>query len=256
MDSYIEILKNILKNNIDGFYDDIIKNLLFKIFDDYYSNRDKMKYNIDNIFKKYNINMYNLLKMKHILTTSDKLIFKRHKYDKREYIIFLLKKNNFILNKNETYKSIIDEILKNDVDCYTKFIKDYCHNRILNEKPELKKLKMIIIVIFVKMKNPYFFKNPYKCKNLYIVYIMSSKKITKLNEYFYMNPEGDVLKYKKYRIINGCKKLSSYNYSGKKENLYCNDHKLKKMVNFRKGYSYCEKHNTPYLKFCKECEKF
>ena len=25
MDSYIEILKNILKNNIDGFYDDIIK---------------------------------------------------------------------------------------------------------------------------------------------------------------------------------------------------------------------------------------
>ena len=52
MDSYIEILKNILKDNIDGFYDDIIKNLLFKIFDDYYSNRDKMRYNIDNLFKK------------------------------------------------------------------------------------------------------------------------------------------------------------------------------------------------------------
>ena len=92
MDNYIEILKNVLKNNIDGFYDDIIKNLLFKIFDDYYSNRDKIKYNIDNVFKKYNINMFNLLKMKHILTTSDKLIFKRHKYDKREYIIFLFKR--------------------------------------------------------------------------------------------------------------------------------------------------------------------
>ena len=141
MDNYIEILKNILKNNIDGFYDDIIKNLLFKIFDDYYSNRDKMKYNIDNVFKKYNINMYNLLKMKHILTTSDKLIFKKHKYDKREYIIFLLKKNNFILNINETYKSIIDEILKNDIDFYTKFIKDYCHNRILNEKSQSKKVE-------------------------------------------------------------------------------------------------------------------
>ena len=84
--------------------------------------------------------MYNLLKMKHILTTSDKLIFKKHKYDKTEYIMFLLKKNNFILNKDETYKSIIDEILKNDIDCYTKFIKDYCHNRILNEKVEDKKL--------------------------------------------------------------------------------------------------------------------
>ena len=92
MDSYIEILKNILKNNIDGFYDDIIKNLLFKIFDDYYSNRDKIKYNIDNVFKKYNINMYNLLKKKYILTTSDKLIFKKHIYDKREHKLFLLKK--------------------------------------------------------------------------------------------------------------------------------------------------------------------
>ena len=43
------------------------------------------------------------------------------------------------------------------------------------------------------------------------------KKIQKLNEYFYMTPEGDILKYKKYCIINNCKKLSSYNYSGKKK---------------------------------------
>ena len=71
-----------------------------------------------------------------------------------------------------------------------------------------------------------------------------------------MTPEGEILKYKKYCIINNCKKLSSYNYSGKKEILYCNDHKLDKMVNIRKGYSFCEKHNIPYLKFCKECEKF
>ena len=35
---------------------------------------------------------------------------------------------------------------------------------------------------------------------------MSNKKITKLNEYFYMTPEGEVLKYKKYCIINDCKK--------------------------------------------------
>ena len=82
--------------------------------------------------------MYNLLSMKHVLTTSDKLIFKKQKYDKREYIILLLKKNNSILNKDETYKSIIDEILKNDINCYAKFIKDYCCNRILNEKPEFK----------------------------------------------------------------------------------------------------------------------
>ena len=126
MDTYIEILKIILKN-FDGQCDDIIKNILIKIFDIYYLDRDIQKYNIDNVFKKYNMNMYNLLERKYILTKSKKLIFKKHKYDKREYIIFLLKKNNFVLNENETYKSIVDEILKNDIKCYTKFIKNYCN---------------------------------------------------------------------------------------------------------------------------------
>ena len=41
------------------------------------------------------------------------------------------------------------------------------------------------------------------------VKVCNSKKITKLNQYFYMTPEGDVLKYKKYCIIQSCKKLSS-----------------------------------------------
>ena len=50
--------------------------------------------------------------------------------------------------------------------------------------------------------------------------------------------------------------MSSYNYSGKKEILYCNEHKLDKMVNIRKGYKYCDKHDISYLKYCKECEKF
>ena len=27
------------------------------------------------------------------------------------------------------------------------------------------------------------------------------------------------------------------------------------MVNIRKGYSFCEKHNISYLKFCKNCEQ-
>ena len=127
MKDYIEILKIMLKNNTNK-YDEMIKNLLFNIFDDYYSNRDKMEYNIDNIFKKYNISMYNLLKKKYILTKSNKLLYKKHKYDKREYIIFLLKKNNFVLNENETYKSIVDELLKNNISCYTKYISNYCSN--------------------------------------------------------------------------------------------------------------------------------
>ena len=48
---------------------------------------------------------------------------------------------------------------------------------------------------------------------------MGSRKITKLNEYFYVTEGGEILKYKKYCIINNCKRLSSYNYSGKKNSI-------------------------------------
>ena len=129
MDTYIEILKIMLKNNTNE-YDDIIKNILIKIFDIYYLDRDIQIYNIDNVFKKYNTTMYNLLKEKYILTKSKKLIFKKHKYDKREYIMFLLKKNNINLNEDETYKSIVDEILKNNINCYAKYINNYCSNHL------------------------------------------------------------------------------------------------------------------------------
>ena len=134
--NYIDVLRNILKNfsNTDEF-EDIIKFILIKLFDTYYLERDIQLYNIDNVFKKYNMTMYNLLSKKHVLTKSIKLIFIKHKYNKKEYIINLLKKNkNFILKDNETCKSIGDEILKSDIDCYTKYVNDFCHNRVLNKK--------------------------------------------------------------------------------------------------------------------------
>ena len=87
------------------------------------------------------------------------------------------------------------------------------------------------------------------------VKICNNKKIIKLNNYFYMTPEGDVLKYKKYCIIHSSKKLASFNYHNEKIFLYCSEHKLDNMINIRKGYILCEEHNIPYLKFCKECEK-
>ena len=59
MDTYIEVLKIILKN--DENFEDMMKNILIKIFDVYFLERDIQKYNIDNVFKKYNMNMYNLL---------------------------------------------------------------------------------------------------------------------------------------------------------------------------------------------------
>ena len=127
-------------------FDDIIKNILIKIFGIYYLERDIQLYNIDNAFKKYNINMYNLLSRRYLLTKSKKLIFIKHKYYKKEYIINLLKKNkNLILEDNESYKSIVDEILKSDIDCYTKCINEFCSNRLLTKK---RKLSVVIIPLF------------------------------------------------------------------------------------------------------------
>ena len=86
---------------------------------------------------------------------------------------------------------------------------------------------------------------------------ISSKKFMKINEYFYMTPEGDILKYKKYCIVGDCKKLASFNYHNEKIFLYCNEHKLDNMINIRRGSVLCKEHNISYSKdsFCKECEK-
>ena len=193
MDTYMDILKIILKNDNNEEFDDFIKNVLIKIFDICYLDRDIQKYNIDNVFKKYNVNMYNLLKRKYILSKSKKLIFKKHKYNKRECIMFLLKKNNIDLNEDDNYKSIVDEILKYDIKCYTKYINNYCRDRVLNIKPQSKIFfhppcyNKVINDNYCDIhqdKKSVIFKNPYKNKNQYIAYIMSSKKITKLNEFF------------------------------------------------------------------------
>ena len=94
--NYIDVIRHILKNFDDNEFDDIIKNILIKIFDIYYLERNIQLHNIDNVFKKYNINMYNLLSRRYALTKSKKLIFIKHKYDKKEYIINLLKKTKIL----------------------------------------------------------------------------------------------------------------------------------------------------------------
>ena len=84
-----------------------------------------------------------------------------------------------------------------------------------------------------------------------------NNKTTKLNNYFYKNCKGDFLKYKKYCIINDCKKLASFNYHNEKIFLYCNEHKMDNMINIKKGNVLCKEHNISYSKdsFCKQCEK-
>ena len=97
--NYINVLRHILNNFDDNEFDHIIKNILIKIFDIYYLERDIQLYNIDNLFKKYNIDMYNLLSRIYALTKSKILIFIKHKYDKKEYIINLFKKIKILFYK-------------------------------------------------------------------------------------------------------------------------------------------------------------
>ena len=78
--------------------------------------------------------MYNLLSRKYVMTKSKRLMFIKHKYNKKENIIKLLKENNNVLNDSATYTSIANEILKNDIDCYTKYVNNFCKNRIINKK--------------------------------------------------------------------------------------------------------------------------
>ena len=134
MKDYIEILKIMLKNfNNDEDFILIIKIILIKIFDMYYLERNNQIYNLDNLFKKYNINLYNLIKQKYILTESKKLIFKKHKYNKKEYVIKLLKDNNIVLNKNETYSNIANEILKKENIKLVSYVYNFVKNRTENE---------------------------------------------------------------------------------------------------------------------------
>ena len=72
--NYVDVLRNILKNFSDtDEFDDIIKYISIEIFDIYNLERDIQLCNIDNVFKKYNMNMYNLLSKKYVLTKPKKL---------------------------------------------------------------------------------------------------------------------------------------------------------------------------------------
>ena len=56
----------------------------------------------------------------------------------------------------------------------------------------------------------------------------------KLNRYFYMDSNQNILKYKKYCIISDCEKNASFNYKNEKDAIYCNTHKLEGMINVKK----------------------
>ena len=125
--------------NFDEF-DDIIIRILLKVFGEYYVNRFEKVYNIDNLFKKYDLHRYQLLKKKYNVTQNDKLIFRFRKYKKEEYIIKLLKQNiHVFLEQGETYKSVAQKILKiPNIQCYAKFINEKYKSKYSLDTPNYK----------------------------------------------------------------------------------------------------------------------
>ena len=74
------------------------------------------------------------------------------------------------------------------------------------------------------------------------------ENVYKLNKYFYMDSNQNILKYKKYRIMSNCEKNAPFNYKDLKDPIYCNIHKLENMTNVKK--SDVDKYN------CLLCDKY
>ena len=118
MENYIDLLRNIVKNfRYSNEFDDIIKRILNKIFNNYYVNREKYIYNIDNLYKKYDISKYNFIKKKYGISKKEDFI---DLIDIKHYIIKLLKENNI----KENYEMIANEILKNNIKNYKEYVKE------------------------------------------------------------------------------------------------------------------------------------
>ena len=122
--NFIDLLRNILKNFDNNEFDSIIKKILSKIFDEDYININDKIYCIDNLYKKYYIIRYNRIKKKYGIVKNCKVIFRFNRYSKKSYITKLLKDDfHVILDENETYKSVADDILNVDnIKNYKRYI--------------------------------------------------------------------------------------------------------------------------------------
>ena len=87
MNSYIDLLRNILKNFDNKEFDDVINKILNKIFDDYYINRNKYIWCIDNLYKKYDESRYNYIKKKYGVVKNCKSIYRFNRYFKKAILL-------------------------------------------------------------------------------------------------------------------------------------------------------------------------
>ena len=130
MENYINIIRCILKHfNIrkNNEFDNIIKYVIKKIFDEYYNNRYKSKYCIDNLIRRYNIRYFDLQR-KFGTVKTNKMIYRFNRYSKRNYIKKLLRNHEyFYLDEyyDEDINKVADNILQmHNIKNYKKYIED------------------------------------------------------------------------------------------------------------------------------------
>ena len=76
MNNYIDLLRNILKNFDNNEFDNVIKKILSTLFDDYYMNRNKYIWRIDNLYKKIYVDSYNFIKKKYGIIKNENLVLR------------------------------------------------------------------------------------------------------------------------------------------------------------------------------------
>ena len=110
---------NIRKNNE---FDNIMKSIINKIFDEYYNNSDKSVYCTDNLIRRYSMRYFDL-QAKYGTVKSTKMIYRFNRYSKRNYIKKLLRNHEyFYLDKDENINKVVDNILEIKPDNYKKYI--------------------------------------------------------------------------------------------------------------------------------------
>ena len=151
MNNYIDLLRNILKNFDNKEFDDVVNKTLNKIFDEYYMNRNKYVWCIDNLYKKYDESRYNYIKKKYVVVKNCKLIYRFNRYSEKIYIIKILKENfRVILDENETYDKVADNIVQlNYIKNYKKYIDNMFIEREI-ERDIIKVRKKRLIKKFLK----------------------------------------------------------------------------------------------------------
>ena len=108
----------------DDEFDNVIKKILSKVFDEYYINSNNKIYCIDNLYKKFYVGKYNKIMKKYGSIKKDDLIFRFNRYNKKAYIIKLLKENfRVILDEHETNDSVANMVLeKSGIKNYKPYI--------------------------------------------------------------------------------------------------------------------------------------